>query len=77
MGACPKQLSPDSQHYSILLLLTFLAAILACVLLRGAIPIKSDGETNFIAFQHLANAFLGMYMISSTENWTSMLLSCR
>lgn len=54
-------------------LLTFLAAILACVLLRGAIPIKSDGETNFIAFQHLANAFLGMYMVSSTENWTSML----
>lgn len=54
-------------------LLTFLAAIFACVLLRGVIPIESNGETNFVAFQHLANSFLGMYIVSSTENWTSIL----
>lgn len=51
-------------------LITYLAAILACQLLRGVIPLESDGDTNYFAFQHLANAFVAMYIVSSTENWT-------
>lgn len=54
-------------------LITYLAAILACLLLRGVIPLSSDGDTNFLAFQHLANSFVAMYIISSTENWTESL----
>lgn len=54
-------------------LITYLAAILACLLLRGVIPLSSDGEENFLAFQHLANSFVAMYIISSTENWTESL----
>lgn len=54
-------------------LITYLAAILSCQLLRGVIPLETNGEQNFFAFQHLANAFLAMYTISSTENWTTPL----
>lgn len=54
-------------------LITFLASILACTLMRGVIPIDEKGEQNFIAFNDLANAFIAMYIISSTENWTGVL----
>lgn len=54
-------------------LITYLAALIACQLLRGVVPLSMDGETNFLAFQHLANAFVAMYIVSSTENWTSVL----
>lgn len=54
-------------------LITFLAAILACQLLRGVVPLESSGETNFFTFHTLANSFVAMYTISTTENWTSIL----
>lgn len=54
-------------------LFTHLAAILACQLLRGVIPLYTDGELNFFAFQHLANSFVAMYTISTTENWTAIM----
>jgi hypothetical protein len=55
-------------------LLTFLASIFATQLFRGELPAQdSDGETLEISFFTIYNAFLGMYTILSSENWTSIL----
>lgn len=54
-------------------LITFLVGILACQLLRGVIPQESDNGVNFFAFQHLANSFLALYVVSTTENWTNVM----
>lgn len=54
-------------------LITYLVAILACELLRGIIPQFTDGDQNFFQFQHLANSFVALYTISTTENWTDIL----
>jgi voltage-dependent calcium channel len=52
-------------------LITFLVAILAVQLFRGDIyPIDPYGNTVHITFFSLYNAFLGMYQILSSENWT-------
>ncbi|ORY62291.1 calcium-channel protein cch1 [Pseudomassariella vexata] len=55
-------------------LITFLMAILAVQLFRGEIPMYDDnGDLNQISFYNIYNAFLGMYQILSSENWTSIL----
>ena len=54
-------------------LITFLMSVLATQLFRGEIPEETDGEPNRIAFNTLFNAFLGIYQILSSENWTEIL----
>lgn len=54
-------------------LVTFLTSLLACVLLRGIIPMNGDDGVNFFAFQSLSNAFIGLYVVSTTENWTELM----
>lgn len=55
-------------------LITFLAAIFAAQLFRGQIPQDdTDGNTIEMSFFSIYNAFLGMYQILSSENWTTML----
>lgn len=55
-------------------LMTFLASILAVQLFRGLIPETDDaGETIPVTFFHIYNAFLGMYQILSSENWSEIL----
>ncbi|KAI0136330.1 ion transporter [Xylariales sp. AK1849] len=56
-------------------LICFLMAILAVQLFRGEIPMYDDGELNEISFYNIFNAFLGMYQILSSENWTAILYS--
>ncbi|OQO05020.1 hypothetical protein B0A48_08040 [Cryoendolithus antarcticus] len=52
-------------------LLTFLAAIFATQLFRGTLPEQDDTGTQLdITFATIYNAFLGMYQILSSENWT-------
>ncbi|KAH8197534.1 hypothetical protein TruAng_008317 [Truncatella angustata] len=54
-------------------LITFIMAILAVQLFRGEIPMYEDDELNNISFYNIYNAFLGMYQILSSENWTDIL----
>ncbi|WPG99815.1 calcium-channel protein cch1 [Acrodontium crateriforme] len=52
-------------------LLTFLAAIFACQLFRGELPMEdSYGNVVEVNFSTIYNSFLGMYQILSSENWT-------
>lgn len=55
------------------ILLTFLCAIFAVQLVRGDIPAEYEGETTPFSFHTIFNAFLGMYAIFSSEDWTSIL----
>lgn len=55
------------------ILLTFLCALFAVQIVRGDIPSELDGEVLPITFHTCFNAFLGMYQIFSSENWTSIL----
>ncbi|KAH0551448.1 hypothetical protein GP486_007337 [Trichoglossum hirsutum] len=54
-------------------LLTFLGAIFAVQLFRGELP-QQDNQGNDIEvpFSTIYNAFLGMYQILSSENWTQI-----
>ncbi|KAK9771810.1 putative EF-hand domain-containing protein [Seiridium cardinale] len=54
-------------------LITFIMAILAVQIFRGEIPMYQDDQLNEISFNTMYNAFLGMYQILSSENWTSIL----
>ena len=51
-----------------LLLVNFIASLMAVQLLRG--DMDSDQMINF---GHLYNAFLGMWQIFTSENWTTLL----
>ena len=55
-------------------LVVFLASIFAVQILRGALP-DADAANNYIhiTFNNIYNAFLGMYQVMSTENWTSLM----
>lgn len=53
-----------------LFLMNFVAALMAVQLLRGDMD-----ESDPINFSQVYNAFLGMYQILSTEDWTSVLYS--
>lgn len=55
-------------------LLTFLCSVMSTRLLRGVIPPTDEsGEPIEFSFYNLQNTFLGMYALSTTENWTDML----
>ncbi|KAH0544971.1 hypothetical protein FGG08_000897 [Glutinoglossum americanum] len=57
-------------------LLTFLGAIFAVQLFRGELPqIDDQGNTIEVPFSTIYNAFLGMYQILSSENWTQIVYS--
>lgn len=53
-----------------LLLANFLAALFAIQLFRG--DIDPNNPMNFL---HVGNAFLAMYQVLSSENWTNILWS--
>lgn len=56
------------------MLLCFLAAIFATQIFRGQIPEDNDeGEAIRVPFFDIYNAFLGMYQIFSSENWTDIM----
>ncbi|KAI5206104.1 hypothetical protein E4T39_02644 [Aureobasidium subglaciale] len=56
------------------MLLCFLAAIFATQIFRGQIPQENDdGEAIRVPFFDIYNAFLGMYQIFSSENWTDIM----
>jgi hypothetical protein len=55
------------------LLLTFLCALFAVQIVRGDLPETYNGEITPISFNTIFNAFLGMYEIFSSENWTGIL----
>ena len=55
-------------------LITFLMSILAVQLFRGELDQEDpSGKTYQISFFTIYNAFLGMYQILSSENWTTIL----
>ncbi|KAK8250231.1 calcium-channel protein CCH1 [Phyllosticta capitalensis] len=54
-------------------LITYLASLFATQIFRGEIPQENDGETIEVTFKTLFNAFLGMYQLLSSENWTTIL----
>ncbi|KAI4146325.1 MAG: hypothetical protein L6R39_003483 [Caloplaca ligustica] len=55
-------------------LITFLTAIFAVQIFRGEIPTTdSSGEAIRITFSNIYNAFIGMYQVLSSENWTSLM----
>ncbi|KAF2484444.1 Ion transport protein-domain-containing protein [Neohortaea acidophila] len=55
-------------------LLTFLASIFAVQLFRGEIPTEQpSGISLYTTFSTIYNAYLGMYQILSSENWTDIL----
>lgn len=55
-------------------LITFLTAILAAQLFRGDIPQDDPaGDTIQVTFFNIYNAFLGMYQVLSSENWTALM----
>ncbi|MCJ1352190.1 MAG: calcium channel protein [Icmadophila ericetorum] len=55
-------------------LMTFLVAIFAVQIFRGEIP-QYDTEGNIIriTFGNIYNAFIGMYQVFSSENWTVLM----
>ncbi|KAH8808205.1 BcCCH1, calcium channel protein [Xylogone sp. PMI_703] len=55
-------------------LMTFLVSIFAVQLFRGELPQQDAyGNTIEVTFATIWNAFLGMYQILSSENWTTLL----
>lgn len=55
-------------------LLCFLAAIFAVQIFRGELPFEDDsGDALEVSFFTIWNAFLGMYQMFSSENWTDIL----
>ncbi|CCU75102.1 calcium-channel protein CCH1 [Blumeria hordei DH14] len=55
-------------------LITYLMSILAVQLFRGELPSEdAAGEVIQVTFSTIWNAFLGMYQVLSSENWTAPL----
>lgn len=55
-------------------LLTYLCALFAVQLVRGDLPQQHEnGDEIRMSFFTIYNAFLGMYQIFSSENWTDIL----
>lgn len=55
-------------------LMTFLVSIMAGEMLRGVVPFASDsGQVYNVSFYDLGNSFIGMYQISTSENWTNVM----
>ncbi|KAL7269076.1 calcium channel protein [Rhizina undulata] len=58
-----------------LLLLTFLCSIFAVQILRGDLAADINGNTTQAPFFNIFNAFLGMYQVFSSEDWTTILFN--
>lgn len=56
-----------------LLLAVYISAIIACQLIRGDAPTEVYGEAQEMTFKNIFNAFVAMYQILSSENWTAVL----
>ncbi|KAL8283193.1 hypothetical protein RQP46_005971 [Phenoliferia psychrophenolica] len=54
-----------------MLIMTFLAALMAAQMFRGLIPYDAGGDA--MNFYQIFNSFLAMYQILSSENWTTPL----
>ncbi|KAI4263610.1 MAG: hypothetical protein L6R42_001245 [Xanthoria sp. 1 TBL-2021] len=55
-------------------LITFLTAIFAVQIFRGEVPKEyASGDPIHITFSNIYNAFIGMYQVLSSENWTSLM----
>ncbi|KAL8712341.1 MAG: hypothetical protein Q9220_003492 [cf. Caloplaca sp. 1 TL-2023] len=55
-------------------LITFLTAIFAVQIFRGEIAAQdAQNNTVHITFTNIYNAFIGMYQVLSSENWTSLM----
>lgn len=55
-------------------LISFLTAIFAVQIFRGEIPVNdSNGSPIHITFSDIYNAFVGMYQVLSSENWTILM----
>src|SRR5579859_8266352 len=56
------------------ILITFLTAIFAAQMFRGEIPeLDENGQPIHITFFTIYNAFIGMYQVLSSENWTALM----
>ncbi|GAA5943198.1 hypothetical protein JCM10213_006241 [Rhodosporidiobolus nylandii] len=55
-----------------LLLMTFIASLVSVQLLRG-VPDQGSDDTGTMNFFQIFNAFLAMYQVASSENWTDVL----
>ncbi|GAA6002036.1 hypothetical protein JCM10207_003048 [Rhodosporidiobolus poonsookiae] len=55
-----------------LLMMNFIAALIAVQFLRG-IPDPDNDDTGLLDFYQIYNAFVAMYQILSSENWTDVL----
>ncbi|PRT56720.1 Calcium-channel protein cch1 [Wickerhamiella sorbophila] len=51
----------------------FFASLIAAKIFQGSLPYTSDDEVAYVSFFDLSNSFIGMYQISTTENWTDVL----
>lgn len=51
----------------------YMAALVACQLIRGDAPETVYGEAQEMTFKNIFNAFVAMYQIVSSENWTQIL----
>lgn len=51
----------------------YIGAIVACQLIRGDAPQEVYGEEQEMTFKNIFNAFVAMYQILSSENWTTIL----
>lgn len=59
-------------------IITLITAIFAMQLFRHQIPVEdSSGETTRITFHSVWNAFIGMYQVLSSEDWTSIMYSAQ
>ncbi|KAL9633351.1 MAG: hypothetical protein Q9204_003437 [Flavoplaca sp. TL-2023a] len=55
-------------------LITFLTAIFAVQIFRGEIPTEyANGDRIRITFSNIYSAFIGMYQVLSSENWTRLM----
>lgn len=51
----------------------FFASLVAAKIFQGSLPYASDGEIAEVSFFDLSNSFMGMYQISTTENWSDIM----
>ena len=57
-----------------LFLINYIIALIGVQLLRGDVAVgDDDGNDRFINWGEIYNAFLGIYQVFSSENWTDVL----
>ncbi|KAL1953208.1 hypothetical protein VTO42DRAFT_3392 [Malbranchea cinnamomea] len=56
-------------------IITLITAIFAIQLFRNQMPPENNGEVTRVGFYNIWNAFIGMYQVLSSENWTEILYS--